>query len=68
MTTRDVPKISVPVLARAESEGGLEILVADGRVTEARFKLVRSHEPCIACAAHLLDLPLTAGQPGRSAS
>jgi coenzyme F420-reducing hydrogenase alpha subunit len=32
----------VPVLARVEGEGGLGIIAADGRVTEARFSL---HEP-----------------------
>ena len=31
--------ISVPALARVEGEGGLEIVVSDGRVTEARLDI-----------------------------
>jgi coenzyme F420-reducing hydrogenase alpha subunit len=32
-------RVSVPALARVEGEGGLEIVVSDGRVTEARLDI-----------------------------
>jgi len=39
MTQRPMTRVKVPVLARVEGEGGLEIVTEDGQVTEARLDI-----------------------------